>query len=237
MGKKKAVAKKAPAAAPAAPAAAGANTQVLPKKEDGLFKELIRLQESKQYKKAIKTADTVLKKFPEHGETNAMKGLVYNSMGEKDKAYELAKLGVRYNIKSAVCWHVYGMIYRSDKNYKEAIKCFQMAVRFNPNNLQIVRELSVLQIQIRDMPGFTASRLDLVRQQGGLRSNWLGYRYVISTLSHPLDVLCKRVFTSRICTQSPKASQNTVLNRLDRSWLQGTFSLWTSQNIANNTVL
>ncbi|GBG34502.1 N-alpha-acetyltransferase 15, NatA auxiliary subunit [Hondaea fermentalgiana] len=175
MGKKKAAGKKAPAAAPAASPAAKQDTQTLPKKEESLFKELVRLHENKQYKKALKTADTILKKCPEHGETNAMKGLTFNSMGEKDKAFELAKLGVRYNLKSAVCWHVYGIIYRSEKNYKEAIKCFQRAVRFNPSHLQIVRELSVLQIQVRDIPGFTSSRMDLVRQQGGLRSNWLGY--------------------------------------------------------------
>jgi hypothetical protein len=48
-------------------------TQPLPSKESGLFRQLVKFYESKQYKKAIKAADQILKKFPEHGETLAMK--------------------------------------------------------------------------------------------------------------------------------------------------------------------
>jgi hypothetical protein len=33
----------------------------------------VKLYETKQYKKAIKAADQILKKFPDHGETLAMK--------------------------------------------------------------------------------------------------------------------------------------------------------------------
>lgn len=47
--------------------------QPLPSKEAGLFRQLVKLYESKQYKKAIKAADQILKKFPDHGETLAMK--------------------------------------------------------------------------------------------------------------------------------------------------------------------
>lgn len=38
-----------------------------------MFRQLVKFYESKQYKKAIKAADAILKKFPEHGETLAMK--------------------------------------------------------------------------------------------------------------------------------------------------------------------
>lgn len=48
-------------------------TQPLPNKESGLFRQVVKFYESKQYKKAIKAADQILKKFPEHGETLAMK--------------------------------------------------------------------------------------------------------------------------------------------------------------------
>ena len=47
--------------------------QRLPKKEAETFKNIVKFYETKQYKKGLKAADTVLKKFPEHGETNAMK--------------------------------------------------------------------------------------------------------------------------------------------------------------------
>lgn len=48
-------------------------SQPLPTKETALFRQVVKLYETKQYKKAIKAADQILKKFPDHGETLAMK--------------------------------------------------------------------------------------------------------------------------------------------------------------------
>lgn len=67
-----------------------------------------RLLQSKLYKKANKTADAILTKFPDHGETLAMKGLVLNCMERKQEAYDYVKRGVKANIRSSMCWHVYG---------------------------------------------------------------------------------------------------------------------------------
>jgi hypothetical protein len=52
----------------------------------------------------------VLKKFPEHGETLAMKGLVLNCQEKKEEAYDFVKRGLRHDVKSHVCWHVYGCV-------------------------------------------------------------------------------------------------------------------------------
>jgi hypothetical protein len=41
--------------------------RALPSKEATLFKELLTLYETRQLKKGLKTADLILKKFPEHG--------------------------------------------------------------------------------------------------------------------------------------------------------------------------
>lgn len=41
--------------------------RALPSKEASLFKELLTLYETRQLKKGQKTADQILKKFPEHG--------------------------------------------------------------------------------------------------------------------------------------------------------------------------
>jgi hypothetical protein len=41
--------------------------------------------EGKLYKKGTKAADTILKKFPNHGETLAMKGLIVSCLGKKDE--------------------------------------------------------------------------------------------------------------------------------------------------------
>lgn len=52
----------------------------------------------------------ILKRVPDHGETLAMKGLIVNCMTEerKDEAFELVRKGLKHNLKSHVCWHVYG---------------------------------------------------------------------------------------------------------------------------------
>ena len=76
----------------------------LPKKEGDLFKNVVKHYEMKQYKKAVKQADTILKKFPNHGETLAMKGLVLNCQTKRDEAHALVKQGLmndmRYEKKS-----------------------------------------------------------------------------------------------------------------------------------------
>ncbi|EFI26773.1 N-terminal acetyltransferase [Coprinopsis cinerea okayama7 len=41
--------------------------RALPSKEGRLFKEVLTLYETRQLTKGLKTADQILKKFPEHG--------------------------------------------------------------------------------------------------------------------------------------------------------------------------
>ncbi|WIA19181.1 hypothetical protein OEZ85_003826 [Tetradesmus obliquus] len=150
-------------------------TQPLPNKESGLFRQVVKFYESKQYKKAIKAADQILKKFPEHGETLAMKGLTFNYMEKKEEAYELVRKGLRADLKSHVCWHVYGLLYRSDNNYLEAIKCYTNALRFDKDNVQILRDLAMLQIQMRDIGGFVDTRYRLLQLRANNRNNWISF--------------------------------------------------------------
>lgn len=51
-------------------------------------------------------------------------------------------------------WHVYGLLQRSDKKYDEAIKCYRNALKWDKDNLHILRDLSLLQIQMRDLEGY-----------------------------------------------------------------------------------
>ena len=111
----------------------GSRDNGLPPKENTLFKSIVKFYETKQYKKGLKAADTVLKKFPEHGETLAMKGLILNCMERKAEAYELVRKGVKLDIKSHVCWHVYGLLYRSDREYTQAIKCYRCLLYTSPS--------------------------------------------------------------------------------------------------------
>ena len=144
-------------------------------KEATLFKSIVKHYETKQYKKGLKAADAVLKKVPEHGETLAMKGLILNCQERKTEAYELVALGVKKDIRSHVCWHVYGLLYRSDREYLKAIKCYRSALRHDPENVQILRDLSLLQVQMRDLDGFVETRKKLLTLKPTNKNNWFTF--------------------------------------------------------------
>jgi len=138
--------------------------ETLAPKEQALFRQILvihppsppgltmqRNYESKQYKKGLKACEQILKKHPQHGETTSMKGLILNQLGpsRKAEAHDLSKKGLRYDLTSHICWHVLGMVYRSDRNYEEALKCYQNAIKFDKDNLNILKDMAVLQIQCR----------------------------------------------------------------------------------------
>ncbi|XP_071691974.1 N-terminal acetyltransferase A complex auxiliary subunit NAA15-like [Rutidosis leptorrhynchoides] len=154
----------------------------LPPKEANLFKLIVKSYETKQYKKGLKAADAILKKFPDHGETLSMKGLTLNCMDRKQEAYELVRLGLKNDLKSHVCWHVYGLLYRSDREYREAIKCYRNALRIDPDNIEILRDLSLLQAQMRDLSGYVETRQQLLTLKPNHRMNWIGF-----AVSHHLN--------------------------------------------------
>jgi tetratricopeptide (TPR) repeat protein len=37
-----------------------------------------------------------------------------------------------------VCWHVFGLLQRSDKKYDKAIKCYRNALKWDPENILIL---------------------------------------------------------------------------------------------------
>ncbi|CAK9185644.1 unnamed protein product [Ilex paraguariensis] len=164
----------------------------LPSKEANLFKLIVKSYETKQYKKGLKAADAVLKKFPDHGETLSMKGLTLNCLDRKSEAYELVRLGLKNDLKSHVCWHVYGLLYRSDREYREAIKCYRNALRIDPDNIEILRDLSLLQAQMRDLAGFVETRQQLLSLKPNHRMNWIGFavaQHLNSNGSKAIDIL------------------------------------------------
>lgn len=146
----------------------------LPAKEAAQFKHVVHLYEMKQLKKSIKTADTILRKFPGHGETLAMKGLAFSALGRKEEAYTLVRRGLAASMSSHVCWHVFGLLYRSDREYHAAAKAYLNALRLDMGNAQILRDLALLQVHIRDFPGLLETRHLLLSSKPGLKLNWAG---------------------------------------------------------------
>ncbi|KAK4994014.1 hypothetical protein LTR66_005875 [Elasticomyces elasticus] len=146
--------------------------QTLSSKESSLFRHLVQNYESKQYKKGLRAAEQILRKVPNHGDTQAMKALILNAQGQGEEAFALAKIALKNAMKSHVCWHVYGLLYRSVKNYEEAIKAYRFALRLDPESVQIQRDLALLQVHMRDYQGFLQSRRAMLTARPGLRQNW-----------------------------------------------------------------
>lgn len=104
-----------------------------------------------------------------------MKGLTLSGLGRKEEAYDYVRRGLKNDLKSHVCWHVYGLLQRGDKKYDEAIKCYRNALRWEKDNIQIMRDLSLLQIQMRDLEGYRETRHQLFNLRPMQQASWIGF--------------------------------------------------------------
>jgi len=149
--------------------------QVLSPRDQDLFKQLRLYYDKKKYKNGVKVADQILKKYPIHGETLCLKGLILNAMDKKEEAQVLVKKGLMFNLRSPLCWHFHGLIHRSEREYDRAIKCYKNALRYEPDNFKILKDMSLLQAQRRMADGFqeTCRKILLLKQNN--RNNWLAY--------------------------------------------------------------
>lgn len=79
------------------------------------------------------------------------------------------------NLKSQICWHIYGVVQRNQKNYSEAVKCYTQALKIDPDNLNILRDMALLQVQIRDLIGHLETRRKLLLNKTSLPINWITF--------------------------------------------------------------
>ena len=59
-----------------------------------------------------------------------MRGLILTNMNRKEEGLECVKKGVRMDLTSHICWHVFGLVHKADRNYDEALKCYAQALKF-----------------------------------------------------------------------------------------------------------
>lgn len=113
-------------------------------------------------------------------------------MGKTTEADTFVRMGLKNNPKSHVCWHVYGLIFRARKNYDQAVRSYKMALRLDPTSMQITRDLSLLQVQNRNLNGYLESRAQLLQLKSTKRDNWIGLaiaNHLNDNRQRALDVL------------------------------------------------
>lgn len=102
-----------------------------------------------------------------------MKGLVLVHMGRREEGIDLVKKGVRLDLTSHICWHVLGLIHKGEKNYEEALKSYTQALRFDRENMNILRDAASLQTQLRMYDALVDTRATLLRLRPNVRQNWV----------------------------------------------------------------
>lgn len=80
---------------------------------------------------------------------------------------------MRLDLTSHICWHVFGLIQKGEKNYEEALKSYTQALRFDKDNLNILRDAAQLQTQLRLFDSLVETRYALLRLRPNLRQNWI----------------------------------------------------------------
>ena len=128
----------------------GSCSNGIPAREATSFKKLVKCWEEKQWKVGLRLAKQILgsKGCSEHGETLALKGLLLLGIGRREEAMVEVRRGLKSGLTSARCWHAFGLLCRAERKFEEAIKSFKHALRLEPTNLMIVRDLAVLQVQL-----------------------------------------------------------------------------------------
>lgn len=130
------------------------------------------MYEGKQYKKGLKAIDVVLKKHPDHGESLALKGLLLYHLGRKEEGVATIQKGVDKDPSSHVVWHIFGLYHRQEKNYEEANKCYTKSAAIDPENLNVLRDLSILQMYCQQYKPLVRVRAKLLADKPGFRQNW-----------------------------------------------------------------
>ena len=97
-----------------------------------------------------------------------MKGQLLGNMegeGKREEAHECVKLGLKNDVGSHVCWHVYGLLHRIDPNAKRRSSARQaLKIDDGPKMGRKSRDLSYMQIQIREIDEFVSTRNEILRR-------------------------------------------------------------------------
>lgn len=151
------------------------NPKGLPQSLHSQFKSIFKLYEQKQYKRSLKAAEQILRDYPNHGETLAMKGLTLHSTNKKKEAYLCARKALANDSQSHVCWHVLGILYRGDRHYLDAAKCYENALVHQKDSQQIMRDLAQLHIQNRNYEANMKLRNKILKEKSNQKQNWFGF--------------------------------------------------------------
>lgn len=134
-------------------------------------------------------------------------------------------------------WHTYGLYYRAEKNYAEAVKCYKKALGCTKEeNLVILRDLGSLQMQIRDYDGIVKTRQAVLKQRPQMNMHWVQLAVAAHVAGNQvlaeetLDGAIKRLRSDRetFVKENQSAAhekKRAAVQALQRDWLQSRHEL------------
>ena len=124
----------------------------------------------------------------------ALKGLSLLGLKDKENAEKLIKDSLKLGFKNAICWHFYAIFNKETKNYSQSIKCYLQSHKNDPENYNVLRDISYLQLflgKFNDFAEFSKKALSL---RPTLNSNWIAYafsQYLIGDYDNALYLINK----------------------------------------------
>lgn len=126
------------------------------------LKSALKSYEDKNYRKCIKICEENQNLSDVAGDLLCLKGISLHSLGKIDQGYENIKKGLQISFRSGLGWHLYAIMLKSDKKYVEASKAFKSAIKLEPSNQGLQKELSLLLMHLGDKTSFLNLRLDIL---------------------------------------------------------------------------
>ena len=145
------------------------------------FQMALKEFDAKRYEKVEKLCDKMIKKNAKDDQALALKGLNYYYLQKPKEAEQTLKLALKANFKSPVAWHFYAIFHKESGNYSQAMKSYNKALNFAPTNYNIIRDLSYMQLYLRQIDSFVETSTLAVENKPGMLINWatLAFGYVL----------------------------------------------------------
>ena len=167
-------------AAAAAPPPPGPKPVELDAKSKSLLSKARKYHDSKRFKLALKTVDTVLRKYPKSGEAMALRGYVLLVSADTDaKKVEALdswiKRGVKADPSCVDSWRHFAHGCRLVRRWKEAMEAWANVAKLEkrPDEKAFaLRELASYQAHLRMLPEHLETRMQLFRDATPQKYDW-----------------------------------------------------------------
>lgn len=115
------------------------------------------------------------------------------------------------------CWHIYGMLNRANKNYEDAKRAFIQALKIDGENVNCLRDLAILQLQLRDFEGHCETRRRMVVSNSKIFNHFTGY--ITAAFLTKNYTLCCEIWDSILAIYGEKPLETEKIQDLNETFL------------------